>query len=41
MKTKTIVPKNCTQCEKYKVCKSHFGGLGCNHKESIEAEGRK
>lgn len=35
------MPKNCTECEYTKTCKSHFGGLGCKHKEEIVAEGRK
>lgn len=25
-------PKNCTECEYYKTCKSYYGGLGCKYK---------
>lgn len=23
------MPNNCKECEHYKTCKSHYGGLGC------------
>lgn len=35
------MPKKCSECEHYKTCISHFGGLGCVWKKEIEAEGRK
>ena len=35
MAVRTIIPKNCTQCERSKICKSYFGGLGCGYKEEI------
>ena len=34
-------PKNCDECEYHNNCNSCYGGLGCKHKEEIEAEGRK
>ena len=35
------MPKNCIECEKYKDCQSHFGGIGCDYREKIAEKAKE